>query len=180
MMNNKSGVGWHEFVAQSNVRRKNVSFVHGCQNLRKLINFLILTAVFFQKIFIFTFTHNVSLCCVYECFWCEKQSKIWGVKKFWVNLILPLDGLSDDKREEKKNAKIGIIGLQLRSALHDTTAWNRKQMSSLFSYLSLRGLWLEKLSSGEENCYDILTVVSYLIYLHILRNFFHFPFFSSS
>lgn len=27
--------------------------------------------------------------------------------------------------------------------MYNTTAWNRKRMSSLFSYLSLRGLWLE-------------------------------------
>lgn len=60
---------------------------------------------------------------------------------------------------------------------YDMTAWNRKQMSSLFSYLSLRDLWLEK--KRRKNCAackrgDVLSSLlsPFQSYLFAYRNIF--------
>lgn len=88
LMNNKSRVGWHELVAHGDVKWREVSFFAVFLSKFEEINqFSHLDAVFF-----FVFPRNLSwhlLCfhgiclrCVHVCFWCEKQSTRWGVKKF--------------------------------------------------------------------------------------------------
>lgn len=63
MMNNKSGVGWHELVAQSNVKRRKCLSSPRLSHFEEINQFSHLDCCFlscFFEIFIFTLTHDTS------------------------------------------------------------------------------------------------------------------------
>lgn len=124
----RNDLSLERFVASGNVKRWKFSILSFCQNLGKLINFLLFMISFFPSSCCLTFLfllYLIFLACVCVCVSDvekEKQSTV-SKKKFFC-----LENFADCEMEGENWPP---------TIMHDTTAWNPKQMSSLFSYLSL-------------------------------------------
>lgn len=167
LMNNKSGGGVTS--AHGNVKRRQRNFFHGCQNLGKLINFLLLMNFFLiashssrKFIFVFScFLHSRLRVCVFLMWKTIVNVGCKEVGKF--DLEFQQEG-----RKNENHWPPTTVPYMTRQ--HEIESKCRR-----YSVIYRCGAFdWKKLSLGEENCDDVLTATSYLIYLHILKKFFHF------